>query len=232
MLGDRERVDLDLLGIGAEERVIELRCGARCLLGEIAGQAQRVGDRAAVMRHEAGRGIDVERLDFFRRVVRDGFDVHAAFGRDDHRHAPGRTVDEQREVEFLVDVGAVGDVQAVDLLARIARLDRHQRVAEHVGRRGADLFLVPCEPDAALGIGAELDELALAAAAGVDLRFDDIERPGQLLRRLDGFLDGQRREPGGDGDTEFGEQFLRLVFMDVHRGPSDFWKKGNGGPKA
>ncbi len=36
------------------------------------------------------------------------------------------------------------------------------------------------EADAALGVGAEFLELALAAAAGVDLRLDDPQGPGQL----------------------------------------------------
>ena len=34
----------------------------------------------------------------------------------------GRAVDQQREVEFLVDVGAVLDIEAVDLLAGLAGL--------------------------------------------------------------------------------------------------------------
>ena len=139
---------------------------------------------------------------------------------------PGRAVDQQREVEFLGDVDAVGDVEAVDLLAVLAGLDRHQRVAEHVGRRGADLVERLGQPDAALGVGAEFLELALAAPAGMDLRLHDIKRPGQLLRRLDRFLDDHRGEAGGDGHAELGEQFLGLIFVDVHGKAAAFRRLG------
>ena len=57
------------------------------------------------------------RVDLLGRVVRDVLDVHAAFGRDDDGDAAGLAVDQQSEVEFLRDVDAVGDVEAVDLLA-------------------------------------------------------------------------------------------------------------------
>jgi hypothetical protein len=48
-------------------------------------------------------------------------DVHAAFGRDDEGDAAGGAVDEHREVELLLDVRAVLDVEAVDLLAGSGR---------------------------------------------------------------------------------------------------------------
>ncbi len=83
--GNGERIDLDLAGVGAEERLVERGGDLAGLLGEIAGQAQRCADAAAMMRHEAGRGIDGDRVDLLGRVVRDGLDVHAAFGRDDQR---------------------------------------------------------------------------------------------------------------------------------------------------
>src|SRR3546814_17469442 len=82
---------------------------ALLLLGEIAGEPERACDRAAVMRHEAGRGIDVEGVDFLRAVVRDGFDIHPAFGRDDESNAAGDAIDKQGEVEFVRDIDDVGE---------------------------------------------------------------------------------------------------------------------------
>ena len=214
----RQRVDLDLRGVGAEERVVQLRCDVRRLLGEIAGQAQCRRDGAAVVRHEAGGGIDREGLDLLGRVVGDGFDVHAALCRDDEGDLPGGAIDQQREIEFARDIDAVGDVEAVDLLAGVAGLDRHQRVAQHVGCRRANLILGLRQPHAALGVRPKLLELALAASAGMDLRLDHIKRPGQRLRRRDRFLHAHRRMAGGNGHAELRQQFLGLIFVDVHGG--------------
>ena len=211
-----ERVDLDLRGVSAEEGIIDLRGELLGLLGEIARQPQRVGDGAAVMRHEAGRGIDVEGVDLLGRVMRDRLDVHAALGGDDEGDAAGGAIDQHREVEFLGDVHAVGDVEAVDLLAVLAGLHRDERVAEHIGGGGAHFLDALGQAHAALGVGRQFLELALAAAAGVDLRLDDIKRPGQLLRRLARLVDGHRGIAGRDGDAELREQFLGLIFMDVH----------------
>src|SRR4051812_49561962 len=69
------------------------------------------------MAHDAGRGIDREGHDLLRAVVRDVLDVDAALGRHHEGDAGGLAVDQNREVEFLVDVGAVLDVEAVDLLS-------------------------------------------------------------------------------------------------------------------
>ena len=85
-------------------------------------------------------------------------------------------VDQRREVELLGDVGAVLDVEAVDLLAGRAGLDRDQRRAEHLLGEGLHLVDRLGEAHAALVAGRGLLELALAAAAGVDLRLHDPER--------------------------------------------------------
>ena len=132
LVGDRQRVDLDLRGVGADERVVELGEHLGRLLGEVAGQAERGGDCAAMVRHQPGRRVDGDGLDLLGRVVGDRLDVHPAFGRGDDGDAAGLAVDQQREVEFLGDVDAVGDVEALDLLACRAGLDRDQSLAEHL----------------------------------------------------------------------------------------------------
>ena len=136
-------------------------------------------------------------------------------------------VDEQRQVEFLGDVDAVGDIEAVDLLAVLAGLDRDERIAEHVGRRRAHLVQRLRQPHAAFRVGAEFLELALAAPAGMDLRLHDVKRSGQLLRRFDRLVDRQSGKTGRDGDAELGEQFLGLVFVDVHGRTWRLSKNGN-----
>ena len=129
---------------------------------------------------------------------------------------PVAAVDQQGEIIFLRDVDPVGDVEPVDLLALGAGLDGDEGLAEHLLGVGSDLVDRSGQPNAALGIGAEFLELALAAAAGVDLRLDDPERSGELPGRGHRFLDGKGGVAGGDRDALLGEQFLGLIFMDVH----------------
>ncbi len=138
----------------------------------VARKAQCGRNGAAVMRHQPGRGIDRQGRDLVRRVVSDILNVHAALGRSDDRDAAAFAIDQQRQIIFLFDVDAVGDVEPLDGLAIGAGLDRDQCLAEHFGRMVADFVDRVREADAALGIGAELLELALAASAGVDLGLD------------------------------------------------------------
>ena len=162
---------------------------------------------------------------FSGRVVGDLLDVHAALGRGDEGDPPALPVDQQREVEFLGDVDAVGDVEPVDLLAVRPGLDGDQRVAEHLGGGRADLVERPREPHAALGVRAQLLELALAAPAGVDLRLHHVERPGKLRGRRDRLVDAHRRMAGRHRHAELREQLLGLIFVDVH-GPGLKHRRG------
>src|SRR3546814_18613840 len=57
---NRERVDFDLLGIGAEECGIKAAKNFGRLLGEVTRQAERRGDAAAMVRLDSGCGIDRE----------------------------------------------------------------------------------------------------------------------------------------------------------------------------
>ena len=98
----------------------------------------------------------------------------------------------------------------------LAGLDGDERVAQHVVRRRADLVGILRQPHAALGVGAEFLELALAAAAGMNLRLHHIDRPRQLFRSGDGFVYAHRCDPRRNRHAEFREDFLGLIFVDVH----------------
>ncbi len=147
----------------------------------------------------------------------DGLDIRAAFGRDDEGDARGGAVDQQGEVEFLVDIGAVLDIEAAHLLAGLAGLHGDQRRAQHFLGVGLDLVERAGEAHAALVAGGGLLELALAAAAGVDLRLHHIDGAGQAARRLARFGRRQRRGAFGDRSAELAQNGFGLIFVDVHR---------------
>ena len=106
----RQRVDFDLFGIGADERAVETGKHSLRLLGQVAGQAKCLGNAAPMMGLKASGGIDQYGVDFLGAVMRHVFDVHAAFGRGNNRDTACCSVDEQSEVEFLLNVCAIGDV--------------------------------------------------------------------------------------------------------------------------
>ena len=126
--------------------------------------------------------IDDDSMDFLGAVMRHVFDVHAAFGRRYNRDTAGCPVNEQSEVEFLLNIGAIGDVETVDLLTFGASLDRHQRVAQHIFGMGLNLIQIEGQTHAAFCIGSQFLELALAASTSMDLRFNHVKRAGKLLR--------------------------------------------------
>jgi hypothetical protein len=134
-----------------------------------------------MMAHDAGRGIDREGDDFFRRIMRDVLDVDAAFGGDHERHFGGFAIDQDRKIELLVDLGAFFDVEAIDLLAMLAGLHRDQRRTQHLLGEFIDLCDRLGDADAALVSGRSFLELALAATAGMDLALHDPDRTGKRL---------------------------------------------------
>jgi hypothetical protein len=75
-----------------------------------------------LVRADVRNRIDRDGDDLVWRVVRDLLDVHAAFGRGDDRNARRLAVDQHREIELLLDRGALLDVDAIDLLSHRAGL--------------------------------------------------------------------------------------------------------------
>ena len=213
---DDQRIDLEEAHVLVEEGLVERReDGLRVGRGR-AFELQGADDPGDIGGRDAGRRVDVDGDDLFGRVVGDALDVHAALGRDDEGDAAHGAVDEQRAVELAGDVGAGFDVEAVDGLAALAGLLGDEGLAQHLGGVGDDVGDGFDDADATLGIGAEFLEPALAAAAGVDLRFDHVDRAGE------GFCGGfrlVRLEDGdalADGEAVFTENGFGLMLVDVH----------------
>ena len=121
-----------------------------------------------------------------------------------------------REVEFLLDVGAVLDIEAVDLLAGGAGLDGDQRIAEHFLDELLDFVDRLGEAHAALFTGGGFLELALAAAARMNLRLDDPERTAEFLGGGFGFLDLENWNAARNRHSEFLENGFRLILVNIH----------------
>ena len=192
---------------------------ADALLDLIAFQAQGEGDAAAVEIRQAGGGVDVEGQDLFGRVMGDVFDRHAAFGRTDEGDAAGGAVDQDGEVKLAGDVGAVFDIDAVDLLARRAGLHGDQGAAQHLAGKLGGLTDRAGEADAALFARLRLLEMALAAATGVNLRLDHPERAVKFAGGGLGLFGAQHWATIGNRDAIAAQKGLGLVFVDVHRCP-------------
>jgi hypothetical protein len=72
-----------------------------------------------------------------------------------------------------------------------------------------------------LGHGSrQLHATALAAATGVDLGLDDPDRAAQLLGGFLGFAHAERGMAPRHRHAVRAQQFLGLVFVDLHRGSS------------
>ncbi len=68
-----------------------------------------------------------------------------------------------------------------------------------------------------IGILRDFDAAALAASAGVNLRFDD-DAAADVFRGRLGFGDGERHLPARHRDFVFGQDGLGLILVDFHFG--------------
>ncbi len=152
--------------------------------------------------------------------MRDRLDIHAAFGRNHEGRLAGRAVNQHRDVEFLLDIRAVFDVEAVHLLAGRAGLHGDERVAQHFLGVGLNLGNRFGEADTALGFGRQFLELALATAAGMDLALHHIKRARKLLGRFNRFSNGEGRKARRHVGAVGFQDRLALIFMDIHGFPS------------
>jgi hypothetical protein len=135
-----------------------------------------------MVRHDAGSRIDREGHDLLGRRVRDIFDIDATFGRNHERYFGGFAIDQDREIKLLVDIGAFLDVEPVDLFAVRPGLHRDQGCTQHLCGEFVDFGDRFGDADAALVAGGWFLELALAAAARMDLAFHHPHRPRNHLR--------------------------------------------------
>src|SRR5262245_65816767 len=115
--------------------------------------------------------MDVFLEDPFGRLFCNLFDFDAAIRAHHQDRTLGRSIDDDAEIQFALDLQTLLDEHALNDLAGRSGLIRHQAHADHVGC-GPGGFIRPLDDPYAA---------TLAAAAGVDLGLDDDSAATELL---------------------------------------------------
>ena len=197
---DDQRVDLGEHRVALDEAAVELSDDVRELL-LLAGilDAGAVDKPARDPRLIALERVDVQANERVRVVGGDVFDLDAALHGEHEERLLRATVEGDREVVLLRDVGGLLDPELLDDVAADVE-------ADHVLRLLLDVRRI---------LGA-LDAARLAAPTGEYLRLDDHLRPellgsGTRLRRR------RRKAALRDRDAELLEELLALVLQKIHR---------------
>jgi hypothetical protein len=113
-------------------------------------------------------------VDVLRGFLGHLFDVHAALGRGDEGNCLAVAVNEDRQIQFLGDVGGIGDQHQVHRQGAPTGL-----VSDHLGAEHA----LGCRTHLVQRL-AELDAAGLAATACMDLCLDHPLCSAQCLGRV------------------------------------------------
>ena len=206
VLGDDERVDLDLRAVLADEGGIKTLHERRGLANGGRGDVDGVCHARRLERHESDDGIDVFLDDLLGVLLGDLFDLDAAFLGAHHDDARAEAVDDEGKVELFLDLRALFDEQAVDDLALGTCLMCDERFAEQLTRVAAHLIGCLCDLDAA----------RFPAPPGVDLRLDDDDRTAEFFGVVDGCVHGERGQSVRDFDAIFAQHLFGLILVNVH----------------
>ncbi len=207
--GEDQRVDLGKRGIGFPERPVQ-RLQDLARLGRRRGRdADGAGEVVGLVILQSGGRIAVDLVDLLGRARGDLFYVHASLGGGHHAHLLRHTVDDDAEIELLADVGTLLDQEPPHFLSLASGLMGDELHAENFRREQLDFVRRP----------GELDAAALAAAARMDLGLDHPHLSAQLSCRVHRLLDGKAGDPARGFDAVSAQDFLCLVFVDLHRFP-------------
>ena len=143
------------------------------------------------------------------------FDVHAAF-LTAHQHGQfACSIEHHAKVKFTSDVATGFDDDLIALFAGGARLDRHQMVAQHVGRRLTGFLGRFNQLNAVLV--AVFGKRTLAATACVNLRFNHSHLAPQFSVGIRSFFGGSSQLVFKDRHAKLFEQFLALILVNFHK---------------
>ena len=141
----------------------------------------------------------------------DLLDVHPALRRGDHAHTLGLAVEHDAEIKLALERFGDFHIDPLDDLSFRTRLLRDEMPAEEC-RRGFVHVVI--------GL-AQLDAARLAARTGVNLRLHGPVPAAEFGGAVDGLVGRVGHRAALDWHAEPGQQFLRLIFVDVHVGSLD-----------
>ena len=81
--GNDQRVDFEQAHIFGDKCIIQIFEQCHALRAGSAVQLQRISKLCRIAVGASGAGCDANRMDQFWRIMRHGFDIHAALGRGD-----------------------------------------------------------------------------------------------------------------------------------------------------
>ena len=119
---DDQRIDLEQAHVLLGEGLVEDREKRLAVGSGFTCEAVCVIDLGGIFCSHAFFRINRNGDDLFRRVMRDAFDIHPTFSGNNESRASGGAIDQDRQVELALNVGAVLDVKTVYLLAGRAGL--------------------------------------------------------------------------------------------------------------
>ena len=215
--GDDQRIDFGQAGIGLPECLVQTLEDDPRLRHRSLGHADFPGNVVGFRVFQTRFRIDEHLVNFLRRMRGDFLDVHAALGRCHQADPLTDPIDDHAEIEFLLDVGALLDQQAADLLTLRAGLMGLQLHAEY--RLGV-------LPDFVGGL-RHLDATALAAPAGMDLCLDHPNLAAESSCGGDRLIYREAGKATRGGHAILPQDFLALVLMDFHAS-SLLFEKSNG----
>ncbi len=159
-------------------------------------------------RQQAEAGFQSLLDDALRRLVRDLFNIHAAFRRRHENVLADGAVEHDAQIQFAVDRQSLFDEHLLDDAAFGPGLMRDQRHAENF----------PGDDSSLRGIFGDLDAASFASSTGVDLRFDD-NAAAELFRRCFCFFRGACHFPSRHGNAVAAKEGLGLILVNLH----DLW---------
>src|SRR5574343_777241 len=201
-----QRIDFGQRSVGFHVAGVQVLQRLNALWNGSFVHAHALGELEGLRIGQANQRIDKDLDDLFRGLVSNFFDIHATFVRGHHGDGLGSAVGQRSNVVFVLDVGTFVDQQVTNLLAFRTGLVRDQLHAQDLAGVFAHFFERGCDFDAT----------TLATATGVNLGLDHPDLAAQGVGCLDRGVNGGAVNPARNGDAEFLQDLLALIFVNFH----------------